>query len=93
MTQRKNDAVRPYPPEYCSISTVAYRLDCSETTVEQYALRGLLPPARMIGNLKRWRWNEVESWIAPDEQVAPTVAANDNQPIDPYEKGVRDVSQ
>lgn len=61
MSVRKNGRV--YPPEYVSAETLAYRLDCSISTIERYVRDGLLPPARRIGALVRWRFAEVEAAI------------------------------
>src|SRR5215510_4447054 len=39
----KSDVQRSYPPEYVSADTVAYLLDCSRSTLDDYVRRGLLP--------------------------------------------------
>jgi predicted DNA-binding transcriptional regulator AlpA len=46
-------------PTYAGIKTVAYELDCSEKTVQEYVKRGLLPGPRQIGGIVRWKWSEV----------------------------------
>lgn len=51
------------PPEYCSIRTIARELDCSESTVESYTNRGLLPQPRKRGTLVRWKWSEVQEMM------------------------------
>ena len=59
-------------PDYCSISTIAGRLDCSETAVRNYTDRGLIPRPRKIGGMVRWKWSEVEQmWdnMSPGSQV------------------------
>jgi predicted DNA-binding transcriptional regulator AlpA len=43
-----------FPPELCSAETLAYRLDCSVSTVHCYVRRGLLPKPLKLGDLVRW---------------------------------------
>ncbi len=40
MTERKHETGRPYPPDYVSAETLAYRLDCSRSTIDAY-VRGV----------------------------------------------------
>ncbi len=54
---------RNYPPDYVSAETLAHRLDCSKSTVQDYVRRGLLPKPLKIGELVRWRWTDVERFI------------------------------
>jgi len=54
---RKSDVARPYPPDFCSAETLAYRLDCC--AMHDYAASGLLPKPVTIGNLSRRSWNDV----------------------------------
>ncbi len=56
---RKSDRKRPYPPDFVSAETLAYRLDCSERQVTVYAKAKILPPPVTVGNLVRWSWAEV----------------------------------
>jgi len=58
--------------DYCSDKTLADRLDCSVTTVRDYAARGVIPKPHRIGGLVRWRWSDVDSAISGDV-VAPEV--------------------
>jgi predicted DNA-binding transcriptional regulator AlpA len=61
MTAKSRSKVeRPYPPDFASAATLAYRLDCSESTVPDYVRRGILPEPNVIGGLVRWYWPEVE---------------------------------
>jgi predicted DNA-binding transcriptional regulator AlpA len=49
-------------PVYCSIETLATRLDCSTSTIRAKVAQGILPqPYR--GVLVRWRWDEVEKAV------------------------------
>ena len=54
---------RSYPPDYVSAETLAYRLDCSRSTIEVYVRMGLLPKPHSIGNLQRWDFGEVKAFI------------------------------
>lgn len=54
MTERKHETRRPYPPDYVSAETLAYRLDCSRSTIDAYVREGLLPKPQLIGHLPRW---------------------------------------
>jgi hypothetical protein len=42
-----------YPPDYVSEETLAYRLDCSRSTIDTYVRLGLLPKPQTIGTLQR----------------------------------------
>ena len=56
-------AERVFPPEYVSLETLAYRLDCPVATIERYVREGVLPRPRRIGALVRWRFAEIEAAI------------------------------
>ena len=69
-------------------------LICSRSTVDDYVRRGLLPTPRIIGNLQRWRWSEIEAWIANqgaarDQLLSPNADADEE---DPYSLGVKRVT-
>ena len=51
------------PVAYVSAETLASLLDCSTTTIREYERKGLLPRAKKIGSLTRWKWSEVEARI------------------------------
>lgn len=68
-----------FPPDYVSVDTLAHRLDCSVTTIRSYVQRGLLPCPIKLGELVRWRWNDVERFIRSLE-ARPQVGIID----DPY---------
>ena len=93
VTGRKHEVERAFPPDYVSAETLAYRLDCSRSTVDDYVRRGLLPTPRIIGNLQRWRWSEIEAWIASQSAIRDQLGlrgANDED--DPYSLGVKRVT-
>lgn len=94
MTSRKHEVERAFAPDYVSAETLAYRLDCSRSTVDDYVRRGLLPIPRIVGNLQRWRWSEIEAWIANqgaarDQLLSSNADADDD---DPYSLGVKRVT-
>jgi hypothetical protein len=60
---------RPLPPDYVSARTLAYRLDCSRSTIDDY--------------VQRWRWSDIETWIAQSEEQG-----RDKEEDDPYVRGV-----
>lgn len=59
----RNKVVRPYPPDFVSAATLAYRLDCSASVIPEYVRRGILPPSKSIGGLVRWYWPDVEQHL------------------------------
>jgi hypothetical protein len=95
---RKRDVVRPYPPDYCSRETLAYRLDCSMDKVDKDWRRGLLPPPEIVGTLERWHWEVVVAWIkarngnSEDYAVDVTGAVHRIGDEDPFSAGVKRVS-
>jgi hypothetical protein len=87
MGERKHEVERPYPPDYVSAETLGYRLDLSRTTVEAYVRSGLLPKPEMIGNLPRWDFAQVVSFIKARNDDAARSAATSGE--DEYLKGIR----
>jgi predicted DNA-binding transcriptional regulator AlpA len=79
---------RSYPPDYVSAETLAYRLDCSKSTVHAYVRSGLLPKPLKIGELVRWRWTDVKRFIEELEQGTYLGA----DVADPYLQGVEDAA-
>ena len=49
------------PPSYVSKATLAAELDMSESTVDSYVQRGLLPQPVKRGGSVRWCWAEVDA--------------------------------
>lgn len=85
MTRGKPDAPRLYPPAFMSAATLAYHLDCSPSTIDTYVRNGLLPKPMTIGNLVRWRFDDVEQFLHDRFGSAPTLAAHDRlHEADPY---------
>ena len=69
---RKRDIERPYRPELVSAETLAYLLDCSRSTIDDYVDKGLLPKPVDIGMLKRWWWGDVAAFIRSKNGLANT---------------------
>lgn len=52
------------PPSYVSKATLAAELDISESTVDSYVRRGLLPKPFQWGGSVRWCWADVAASLA-----------------------------
>jgi hypothetical protein len=95
VNERKFEPERPYPPDYVSAETLAYRLDCSPSTIESYVRSGLLPKPEFIGNLPRWDFAAVVAFIkahnARNDDGANELAIRNgvlHEPEDPYLKAL-----
>ena len=62
------------PPSYLRKSTLAAELDMSESTIDSYVQRGLLPKPIKRGGSVRWRWDDVERCLN-------TNSGSDNDPF------------
>lgn len=60
------------PPAYPSKEELAAELCLSESTVDSYVSRGLLPKPRRIGGSVRWCWAEVEAHLANSGTPPPS---------------------
>jgi predicted DNA-binding transcriptional regulator AlpA len=95
---RKRDIERPYTPALVSAETLAYLLDCSRSTVDDYVDKGYLPDPIEIGALKRWFWHDVEAFIralnAPSSKPLANgaSAAPPSEEEDPFLLGVKRVA-
>jgi predicted DNA-binding transcriptional regulator AlpA len=52
------------PPSYVSKATLAAELDMSESTVDSYVKRGLLPQPFKWGGSVRWAWADVSAHLS-----------------------------
>lgn len=68
------------PPTFMSKATLAAELDLSESTVDSYVQRGLLPKPVRFGGSVRWNWPEVSASICAktDGGEDPFIAGLDN---------------
>jgi predicted DNA-binding transcriptional regulator AlpA len=94
---RKREIERPYTPALVSAETLAYLLDCSRSTVDDYVDKGYLPKPIEIGALKRWWWQDVEAFIRgwPASNQPPANGAGAALPSkeeDPFLQGVARVA-
>lgn len=52
-------------PAYISRATLARELECSESSIEEYVRRGLIPKGiRLTSGCIRWRWEDVDRALA-----------------------------
>ncbi len=79
-----------YPPDYVSAETLAYRLDCSRSTIDTYVRLGLLPKPQAIGNLQRWDFGQVKAFIKAQNAAPSGNAASDEK--DAFFKGLESES-
>jgi predicted DNA-binding transcriptional regulator AlpA len=77
--------VRPYPPDFVAAETLAYRLDCSRSTIDAYVRAGLLPKPETIGNLQRWDFVEVRAFIKAQNAILSEDVASEE---DAFFKGL-----
>lgn len=61
---KKHNVSRPYHPLIVDADTAAYLLCTARSTFDKYVELEILPKADFgFGNLKRWRWETIESHI------------------------------
>lgn len=63
MSAAKSKVTRPYAPDYVDLTTLAYRLSVSPSTIEKWEREGKLPGRRDIFGILRWKWSEVEALV------------------------------
>tara|TARA_R110000851_G_scaffold159249_2_gene302505 strand:+ start:812 stop:1054 length:243 start_codon:yes stop_codon:yes gene_type:complete len=51
------------PPSFVSKATLAAELDVSESTIDSFVKRGLLPQPFKLGGSVRWSWADVASQL------------------------------
>ncbi|MDG4560686.1 MAG: hypothetical protein P9E88_05270 [Candidatus Competibacter sp.] len=64
MSRQMAGAGRDYAPDFVSLETLAFRLDCQAGDVERLLRAGELPAPWRIGDLKRWDFAVVRAFIA-----------------------------
>lgn len=73
-------AVPPRLVGYVADARLAELLDCSASTVREYARQGIIPKPYHIGGLTRWKWSEVEQMIdngrGPGHEEDPILKAS-----------------
>ncbi len=78
-----------YPPDYVSAETLAYRLDCSRSTIDTYVRLGLLPKPQAIGNLQRWDFGQVKAFIKAQNAATDETHGSASGEEDAYLKGLK----
>jgi predicted DNA-binding transcriptional regulator AlpA len=78
-----------YPPDYVSAETLAYRLDCSRSTIDTYVRLGLLPKPQTIGNLQRWDFGQVKAFIKAQNAATQEIHRTLSGDEDAYLKGLK----
>jgi predicted DNA-binding transcriptional regulator AlpA len=78
-----------YPPDYVSAETLAYRLDCSRSTIDAYVRLGLLPKPETIGNLQRWDFGQVKAFIKAQNAATHGMESSASGEEDAYLKGLK----
>lgn len=73
------------PPSYLSKTRLATELDISETTVDDYVRRGLLPKPVRLGGSVRWSWIQVQALLEAHSPGGPS--------DDPFMAGIKNVAQ
>ena len=86
---RKAEVIRPFPPEFVSAETLAYLLDYSRSTVDDYVRRGLLPKAVTVGTNPRWHWPTVVTFIEQHNAVASHPQSAPPSEDDVYLRGAK----
>jgi predicted DNA-binding transcriptional regulator AlpA len=86
MTKASRIILGDRPPSYVSKATLAAELDVSESTIDDYVQRGLLPKPIKLGGCVRWRWATVQASLDP---LAGAGGFPDN---DPFMAGLKNVS-
>lgn len=64
----------PYPPPWQDAATLCAHICISVTTLETWVKEGRLPPARMIGGKRMWKWDEVDRSLSGDTGIVPSDA-------------------
>lgn len=73
----------PRPSSFMKRATLAAELDMSESTIDTYVQRGLLPKPVRVGGLVLWYWPHVEA--------ALLAAGSAEHGDDPFMRGVDNV--
>jgi predicted site-specific integrase-resolvase len=61
----------PYPPPWQDAATLCSHLCISESTIDNWIRQGVLPPAKMRGGKRMWKWSEVERFMEGDGSIVP----------------------
>jgi predicted DNA-binding transcriptional regulator AlpA len=64
--------LRPFPAadEHVTAKQLGQRLSAHPLTIHRWAAAGLIPPPVRIGRSVRWRWLEVQEYLAASSERA-----------------------
>lgn len=91
MSRPQTSSQRNYPPDYVSIETLAYRLDCSVAEIEPLMRAGILPAPVLMAGMRRWDFGRVRDTIEQQNDRKSVKVGRNGQPTaesDPYLAGV-----
>ena len=63
-------------PAWQDISTLSFNLCICDRTVDAWVRQGILPPARLRGGKRLWKWAEVERYL--EGQTGPAAAETES---------------
>ena len=62
-------------PAWVDIGRLCEEISVSAHTVTTWIAQGILPPARMRGGKRLWKWSEVDDWLTNGGGQAPDTEA------------------
>jgi predicted site-specific integrase-resolvase len=63
--------VLPYPPPWQDAETLCAHVCIGERTLDAWVRQGILPPAKMRGGKRMWKWSEVERYMEGNTAIVP----------------------
>jgi excisionase family DNA binding protein len=63
----------PYPPPYQDIATLSEHTTLAPRTIEMWVKEGKLPPPRVRGGKRLWKWTDVERYLDGDGDAVPAL--------------------
>lgn len=78
----KRPAMGDRPPSYPDKASLAAELCVSETTIDDWTRKGMLPKPRRLAGSVRWCWAEVQAHLTPPESAVSS----------PFMEALRDVT-
>jgi hypothetical protein len=61
----------PYPPPWQDAPTLCLHLCISSGTLDNWIKQEILPPAKIVGGKRMWKWAEVEARLNGDAGIVP----------------------
>lgn len=92
--RERDDAKLPYPPPWQDISTLCKHICLSHATVEHWVKQGLLPPPKLRGGKRMWKWKDVDRYLEEGgPNVAPSADTEAERVRDAARKAIADARQ